>query len=159
MTTTSPDQIDYRPQEIDEASFVRYVLTSLGATGLGLGATLIVRRPHRAILGGAMIAAGAALLVRGLRGQWPWLRRGARPAASTASAEQTSEVDLGWSENQGEGNRIAARHYNDDVREFIDEGRVTPAARSAARAVDGPEGPALRAAEAKGKTSPTNGRH
>jgi hypothetical protein len=33
--------------------------------------------------------------------------------------------------NQGEGDRISARRYNEEVREFIAEGKVEPAAREA----------------------------
>ena len=33
--------------------------------------------------------------------------------------------------NQGEGNRVAARHYNERLREFVASGRVEPAARAA----------------------------
>ena len=54
--------------------------------------------------------------------------------------------------NEGEGNRSAARRYQDKVKSFIDEGRVGVAARDAASAVDGPEGPSLRAAEEAGKS-------
>ncbi|HUQ01218.1 MAG TPA: hypothetical protein VM261_01930 [Kofleriaceae bacterium] len=54
--------------------------------------------------------------------------------------------------NEGEGSRSAARRYQDKLQTFIDEGRVTSAARDAARAVDDPsEGPELRAAEEAGK--------
>jgi hypothetical protein len=53
--------------------------------------------------------------------------------------------------NQGEGNRDAARSYEAKLKEFIRSGRVEPAAKDAASAVDGPEGPELRAAEEAGK--------
>jgi len=33
--------------------------------------------------------------------------------------------------NQGEGNRFAARNYNDQLREFVASGKVEPAARAA----------------------------
>ena len=33
--------------------------------------------------------------------------------------------------NQGEGDRVSARHYGDKVREFVDHGEVEPAARDA----------------------------
>lgn len=38
--------------------------------------------------------------------------------------------------NQGEGDRVSARHYNKRVREFVNAGKVAPAARSARAAVD-----------------------
>ena len=158
MTTTTSDT-EYRPQEIDESSVIRYLLATFGAAGLGLGASLVIRRPHRAILGGGLIAGGAALLVRGIRGQWPALFGGRGKAIAGATTRDASPLDQGWNENEGEGSRSAARHYNAEVREFIDEGRVKPAARSAARAVDGPEGAALREAEERAKLSPSNGRH
>ena len=41
---------------------------------------------------------------------------------------------------QGEGDRISARHYNRDLREFIAEGNVDEAAQDAAAYVErGPE--------------------
>jgi hypothetical protein len=54
-------------------------------------------------------------------------------------------------ENEGEGNKTAARHYNEATREFVDSGKVGEAARKAKEAVDGPEGEELRRAEAEGK--------
>lgn len=33
--------------------------------------------------------------------------------------------------NQGEGDRVSARHYNQKLREFVGKGKVEPAARSA----------------------------
>lgn len=59
--------------------------------------------------------------------------------------------------NQGEGDREAAHSYEAKLKEFIREGRVEPAARDAARAVDGPEAADLRAAEAKGKAPAQTG--
>ena len=53
--------------------------------------------------------------------------------------------------NEGEGSRTAARSYQEKLEAFIADGRVAAAARDAARAVDGPEGPELRAAEEAGK--------
>ncbi|MDX2094220.1 MAG: hypothetical protein SFX73_40690 [Kofleriaceae bacterium] len=38
--------------------------------------------------------------------------------------------------NQGEGDRISARHYNRGVREFVKEGKVDEAAREAADYVE-----------------------
>lgn len=53
--------------------------------------------------------------------------------------------------NEGEGNRTAARQYNEAQKQFAQSGKVEPAARDAARAVDGPEGNDLRKAEQEGK--------
>jgi hypothetical protein len=53
--------------------------------------------------------------------------------------------------NEGEGNRTAAKQYNDAQKSFAESGKVDPAAKDAARAVDGPEGAELRKAEEVGK--------
>jgi hypothetical protein len=53
--------------------------------------------------------------------------------------------------NQGEGDRASDRRYTDHVEDFIASGRVEPAARDAARAVDSAEGDTLRAAEEEAK--------
>ena len=57
--------------------------------------------------------------------------------------------------NQGEGDKASARVYEEHLHAFIVSGQVEPAARSAAAAVDGPEGAELRAAEAAGKQPAT----
>jgi hypothetical protein len=54
--------------------------------------------------------------------------------------------------NEGEGNRTAAREYNDAQRRFVSDGKVEPAARDAEQALEGTEQEALRAAEAIGKS-------
>jgi len=53
--------------------------------------------------------------------------------------------------NQGEGDREADRRYSEHARQFVDELHVKPAAAAARRAIDGPEGDELRAAEQAGK--------
>jgi hypothetical protein len=53
--------------------------------------------------------------------------------------------------NEGEGNHTAAKQYNDAQKQFVQSGKVDSAAKDAARAVDGPEGAALRKAEEAGK--------
>lgn len=53
--------------------------------------------------------------------------------------------------NQGEGNRAAARSYNEATKAFVASGKVAEAAQDAARAVAGPEGEKLRQAEREGK--------
>lgn len=55
--------------------------------------------------------------------------------------------------NEGEGSRTAARAYGKRARQFVKSGRVGPAARQAAAALDSPEGRELRAAEKKGKAA------
>jgi hypothetical protein len=53
--------------------------------------------------------------------------------------------------NEGEGNHTAAKQYNDAQKQFAESGKVGPAAKDAAKAVDGPEGNELRKAEEAGK--------
>jgi hypothetical protein len=53
--------------------------------------------------------------------------------------------------NQGEGNRTAARSYNEATKAFVASGKVPNAAQDAARAVAGPEAEKLRQAEQEGK--------
>jgi hypothetical protein len=54
--------------------------------------------------------------------------------------------------NEGEGSRSAARRYNEGAtRTASDPQHVKEAAEKAKRALDGPEGDALRAAEERGK--------
>jgi hypothetical protein len=53
--------------------------------------------------------------------------------------------------NEGEGNYTAARKFDKEQTNFAKSGKVEQSAQDAARAVDGPEGEALRKAEAEGK--------
>ena len=53
--------------------------------------------------------------------------------------------------NQGEGDKISARHYNRAAREFVAEGKVGEAAREAAHYVDERPGDAHRAEDAARK--------
>ena len=53
--------------------------------------------------------------------------------------------------NQGEGNWAAAKAFNRDQKKFAESGKVDPAAKDAAKAVDGPEDSELRKAEELGK--------
>ncbi len=56
--------------------------------------------------------------------------------------------------NQGEGNYDASRRFDAEERAFIDKNRdaIPKLAKDAEDALDGPEGEALRAAEAEGKS-------
>jgi hypothetical protein len=54
--------------------------------------------------------------------------------------------------NEGEGNHTAAKQYNDAQKNFAQSGKVEPAAKDAAQAVDGPEAAKLRKAEEIGKS-------
>lgn len=71
-----------------------------------------------------------------------------RPPARNAPAKSGRTPA---SANEGEGNKTAARHYNQAQQRFVASGKVAAAARSARRAVDGPEGAELRNAEAAGR--------
>ena len=55
--------------------------------------------------------------------------------------------------NQGEGDKVSARHYNRDLREFIAEGKVDDAAEDARLYVERDPDDAERA-EAKAKRGP-----
>lgn len=52
--------------------------------------------------------------------------------------------------NEGEGNKTAARHYNEATQEFAKSGKVDQKAEEARKAVDGQEGDKLRKAEREG---------
>lgn len=52
--------------------------------------------------------------------------------------------------NEGEGNRTAARAYNQQAERFAKSGKVEKKAREAQQAVDGEEGNELALAEAEG---------
>jgi hypothetical protein len=53
--------------------------------------------------------------------------------------------------NEGEGNKTAARHYNEATERFAKSGKVEEKAREAKDALDGTEGRELAHAEAVGK--------
>ncbi len=53
-------------------------------------------------------------------------------------------------QNEGEGNRTAAREYNKAQHDFARSGKVEEKAREARRAVEGAEGKELRDAELVG---------
>ena len=53
--------------------------------------------------------------------------------------------------NEGEGNRTAARQYNEAQRRFVKSGKVEEKAKEAERAIAGREGDRLREAELVGK--------
>ncbi|HEY0195287.1 MAG TPA: hypothetical protein VGC42_29430 [Kofleriaceae bacterium] len=55
--------------------------------------------------------------------------------------------------NQGEGDKLSARHYNRQVRDFVAAGKVDPAAQDAAKFVDEQPEEAQRA-EAAAKHGP-----
>lgn len=53
---------------------------------------------------------------------------------------------MGKQQNEGEGNRTAAKEYNKETKAFVKSGRVGEAAAEAKRAMDGAEGKDLDAA-------------
>lgn len=57
--------------------------------------------------------------------------------------------------NQGEGDKVSARHYNREVREFIADGKVDDAAREAAHFVEAEPREAQRA-ERKARKGPAS---
>jgi hypothetical protein len=54
--------------------------------------------------------------------------------------------------NEGEGNKTAARHYNEAQASFARSGKVAGKAREARDAIDGAEGRELDKAAAEGKS-------
>lgn len=60
---------------------------------------------------------------------------------------------MGQQRNEGEGNKTAAKEYNTRATEHAKSGRSDEAAKDAARAMDTPEGTAMREAEIKGKSA------
>ncbi len=76
------------------------------------------------------------------------------PPRGRALTRRTGKKDQRMSsqKNEGEGNHTAAKQYNDAQKGFAQSGKVEPAAKDAAQAVDGPEGAELRKAEEIGKS-------
>jgi hypothetical protein len=54
--------------------------------------------------------------------------------------------------NEGEGNRTAARQYNEAQRRFVESGKADEKAREAEHALDTPEKKVMERAEAVGKS-------
>jgi hypothetical protein len=52
--------------------------------------------------------------------------------------------------NEGEGNRTAAKQYNEAQRKFVESGKVGPAAKDAEHALETEEAEELKRAEEKG---------
>ena len=57
----------------------------------------------------------------------------------------------GGARNEGEGNKTAARQYNEAQRRFVQSGKVDDKARQAEKAIEGSEKHELERAEAIGK--------
>lgn len=54
--------------------------------------------------------------------------------------------------NEGEGNKTAARRYNEATTDFARSGQVEPKAQEAKKATEGKERDTLRKAEAEGRS-------
>ncbi len=69
------------------------------------------------------------------------------------SAQSKGTSSGSRAENQGEGNRDAARRYDEKLEKFVAEKKseIPGLAEDAERALDGPEGDELRKAEEIGK--------
>ncbi len=65
--------------------------------------------------------------------------------------EKRPDDHAGTPRNEGEGNRTAAKAYNDATHTFVESGKPAAAAKEAERAVSTPEAEELTAAEAKGR--------
>ena len=63
----------------------------------------------------------------------------------------TKPAALPGLENEGEGNKTAARRYDAAQEAYVASGKSEAAAQAAKEALDGPEGDALRQAEAFGR--------
>jgi hypothetical protein len=81
----------------------------------------------------------------------------ARPETATPKGNTAKDTGLrghaakGQQQNEGEGNRTAAREFNADQQRLAgDKQKVDQAAQAAKKAVDGPEGKDLAQAEKAG---------
>lgn len=64
--------------------------------------------------------------------------------------KQTEKKNLGL-ENEGEGNKTAARRYNEATEQYVSSGKVESAAKEAEGALAGPEAEEIRRAEEAAK--------
>lgn len=71
--------------------------------------------------------------------------------ADEKSKQQAGQKPAQTDRNEGEGNRTAARVYNEAQEDFAKSGKAEPAARDAANALSGPEAEELRRAEEAAK--------
>ena len=68
------------------------------------------------------------------------------------SQTKTNGHRVSGQQNEGEGNKTAAREYNREQQAFVKSGKVEGKAREAEDAIDSDEGEDLREAERKGKS-------
>lgn len=72
--------------------------------------------------------------------------------AQSRNPRERRPAATGKPRNEGEGNRTAARHYNEGAQEFVKAGRVDNAAKEAERAIEGRERDELLRDEATGRS-------
>lgn len=75
-----------------------------------------------------------------------------RQRARSGNGIQEHTTMTGKQRNEGEGNKTAAKEYNDATRKFVDGGKVDQKAEEAARAREGAERKELDHAEKTGKS-------
>jgi hypothetical protein len=76
----------------------------------------------------------------------------ALPASLSRQGERTMGTVDETPKNEGEGNRTAARQYNEAQRKFVESGKVEPAAKDAEHALETEEAEALERAEKEGRS-------
>ena len=74
-----------------------------------------------------------------------------RTKSPNAQPTNNAQPTPAKSPNEGEGNRTAARQYNEATRDFVESGKVDEQAEAARRAVEGSERAELEHAEAVGR--------
>lgn len=74
------------------------------------------------------------------------------PNRDTRKGGQHKRIDKGGQQNEGEGNRTAARRYNQATEKFAKSGRVEEARNKAEEATRGPEHDELTRAEDIGRS-------
>jgi hypothetical protein len=80
-----------------------------------------------------------------------WLEAERQVLGQTGNGNQHDRRGSGPSANEGEGNRTAARQYNEAQQRFVHSGKVEKKAREAQKAIEGDEGKELREAELVGR--------
>ncbi|MBX3157858.1 MAG: hypothetical protein KF773_17955 [Deltaproteobacteria bacterium] len=85
-------------------------------------------------------------------------RKGTHTTKDVRDVETSKAKPEPLLQNEGEGSRTAARAYNDDLRSFIDEKRVEPAAKEAKDFVEQHPTEA-KAAEVRAEAGPTPIKH
>lgn len=75
-----------------------------------------------------------------------------RPHDEKLGKEMGKAHSQSGQKNEGEGNKTAARRYNEDQQEFVKDGKVDRAAKEAREALEGTEGDELEQAEEEGRS-------